>query len=391
MQSTGIVAEFNPFHLGHKFLIDTAKANGDAVVCVMSGNFVQRGDTAIFDKFTRAKMAVKCGADLVVELPTPWSMSTAQNFAFGAVGILSSLGITDKILFGSECADISLLQKTADILCSDWFNQKIKERIAFSSKTFASVRSEIINQFYGDISGVLNNPNDTLGVEYIMAAKRLGFDCEFQCVKRIGASHDSNLTDTTASASLIREHLKNGDFAFVDAFMPKMAADLAKVAPISDIKRIENAILSKLRLDVLSSNVNLPDVSEGLENRLKNAVLKATDYQELLDLIKTKRYTLSRIRRLVLSAFLGIDDTFFGKTPPYIRVLALGENGESLLKEAAKKSTVPIITKVKQLDISDEFTNKVWQLENKASDVFSLSLNPPQECGSEYYNKIFKI
>ena len=392
MQSIGIIAEFNPFHSGHKHLIDAAKAQGNAVICVMSGNFVQRGDTAITDKFTRAEMAINCGADLVVELPTPWAMSTAQNFAFGAVSILKALGITQKIFFGSECADTQLLNKTADILSSSEFNEKIKERINSSGSTFAKVRSEIIKKFYPEIQCVLDNPNDTLAVEYILSAKRLGFETEFDCIQRIGAAHDALVADTTASASLIRKHIKNGDFSYIEKFMPPQATELLKKAPTSDIKRIEAAILGKLRMDFSKDGVpSLPDLSEGIENRLSDAISNAVSYEELLSLIKTKRYPLARVRRLVLSAFLNIDDTFFGKEPPYIRVLALGEKGEELLKEASKKATLPIITRVSHLNLSDEFTSKVWSLENLASDVFCLSLNPPQKCGSEYYKKIIKL
>ena len=135
----------------------------------------------------------------------------------------------------------------------------------------------------------------------------------------------------------------------------------------------------------------LPDISEGIENRLKNAVMRATTLDELYSLVKTKRYTLARIRRLVLSAFLDIDDSFFAKTPPYIRVLAFNKTGENLLREASKKATIPIITKVSQIDLEDEFTKKVWETENRATDLYSLSLTPPQKCGNEYYKKIIKI
>lgn len=391
MQNAGIVAEFNPFHSGHKYLIDTVKKNGNAVICVMSGNYVQRGDTAITDKFTRAKMAVMNGADLVLELPTPWAMSTAQNFALGAVGILSSLGITDKIVFGSECGDIAALKQTANILKSDDFNNKVNKKISSVPATFAAARNEVFESEYPSLAHIISAPNDTLGTEYILSGERVGFKGEFECVRRIGAAHDSVDTDITVSASLIREKIKNGKFESVAKFMPDSAAEILKKAPISDICRIENAILCKLRMDFGGDMLPaLPDISEGIENRLKNAVLNATNLEELFELTKTKRYTLSRIRRLCLSAFLGIDNSFFGRIPPYIRVLAMGDGGEALLKQASKKSTLPIITKTSGLNLNDEFTRKVWLLETAASDVYALSLNPPQKCGKEYYQKIIK-
>ncbi len=391
MQNVGIVAEFNPFHSGHKYLIDTAKQSGNAVICVMSGNYVQRGDTAITDKFTRAKMAVMNGADLVVELPTPWAMSTAQNFATGAVGLLCALGITEKIVFGSESGNIAALKQTADVLKSEDFNNKVNQKISSVSSTFAATRNEIFESEYPSLSHIINSPNDTLGTEYILAGERVGFTGEFECVKRIGAAHDSTDTCVTASASLIREKVRNGEFESIAKFIPDSAAEILKNAPVSDIKILENAILCKLRVDFGGDKLpTLPDVSEGIENRLKNAVLNATSLEEFFVLAKTKRYTLARIRRLCLSAFLGIDDSFFGKIPPYIRVLAIGENGEELLKQASKKSTLPIITKTNGLNLDDEFTRKVWLLETAASDIYALSLNPPQKCGNEYYQKLLK-
>lgn len=391
MQNVGIIAEFNPFHNGHKYLIDAVKQNGNAVICVMSGNYVQRGDTAITDKFTRAKMAVLNGADLVVELPTPWAMSTAQNFATGAVGILGALGITDKIVFGSESGDIYALKQTAAVLKSDDFNEKINKKIGSVSTTFAAARNEIFKKEYPYLSHIIDSPNDTLGTEYILAAERVGFTGEFECIKRIGAAHDSADTDITVSASLIRKIIKDGKFEDIAKFMPHSVAEILKKTPIADIKRIESAVLCKLRMDFGDDKIpTLPDISEGIENRLKNAVLNATSFEELLALTKTKRYTLARIRRLCLSAFLGINDSFFGKMPPYIRVLAMGYRGEELLKQANKNSSLPIITKTKQLNLDDEFTKKVWSLECVASDIYGLSLNPPRKCGDEYYQKIIK-
>ncbi len=391
MQNIGIIAEFNPFHNGHKHLIDTVKKSGNAVICVMSGNYVQRGDTAITDKFTRAKMAVMNGADLVVELPTPWAMSTAQNFATGAVGILNALGITDKIVFGSESGDIDALKQTASVLKSADFNNKVNKKINTVSSTFAAARSKIFESDYPTLSHIINSPNDTLGAEYILASERVGFKGEFGCIKRIGAAHDSLDTDVTVSASLIREKIKSDEFENISVFLPDSTADILKNSPISDIRKIENAILCKLRMDFSGDKFPaLPDISEGIENRLKNAVLIATSFEELLALTKTKRYTLARIRRLCLSAFLGIDNSFFGKLPPYIRVLAMGKNGEELLKQANKNSSLPIITKTKQLNLDDGFTKKVWSLESVASDIYALSLNPPRKCGDEYYQKIIK-
>ena len=391
MQNVGIVAEFNPFHNGHKYLIDSVKQNGSRIVCVMSGNYVQRGDTAVTDKFSRAEMAVKCGADLVVELPTPWAMSTAQNFAFGAVGILNSLGIIDTIAFGSECGDISLLKQTADILKSTDFNDKINNEISSSSKTFAAARSDIFDRDYPEFSHILKGANDTLATEYILAAKRVGFGGDILPIKRIGAAHDSHIDDATVSASFIREKIKSGQASVLEKYMPKQAVDVLNNAPISDISRLETAILCKLREVFANDTVpNLPDLSEGLENRIKSAVKNATTLEGLYAEIKTKRYTLARIRRICLSAFLNIDNSYFGILPPYIRVLAMGKHGEEVIKAASKNAVLPIITKLNGLNLDDAFTRRCWQCETLATDLYTLSLNKPLGCGEEYYQKIIK-
>ena len=391
MQNVGIVAEFNPFHNGHKYLIDSVKRNGGRIICVMSGNYVQRGDTAITDKFSRAEMAVKCGADLVVELPTPWAMSTAQNFAFGAVGLLNSLGIIDTIAFGSECGNFSLLKQTADILKSTDFNDKINKEISSSSKTFAAARSEIFDRDYSELSPILKGANDTLATEYILAAERVGFCGDFLPIKRIGAAHDSRIDDTTVSASFIREKIKNGQAFNLEKYMPSIAADVLKNAPISDISRIETAILCKLR-EIFAKDTlpSLPDLSEGIENRIKSAVKAATTLEQLYSNIKTKRYTLARIRRICLSAFLNIDNSYFGSPVPYIRVLAMGEHGEEIIRKASKSSALPIVTKLNGLNLDDAFTRKCWECETLATDLYALSLNKPLGCGEEYYKKIIK-
>ena len=391
MQNVGIVAEFNPFHLGHQFLINSVKANGNRVICVMSGNYVQRGDTAITDKFTRAKMAVECGADLVIELPTPWAMSTAQNFAFGAVSILNSLGVIDTIAFGSECGDIATLKQTANVLKNAEFNEKIHNKINEQPLTFAAARSAVLDTDFPQLSSVLKNANDTLATEYILAGESVGFKGDFYAVKRIGAAHDSTETDVTVSASFIRDKIKGGNEVNLCEFMPDTAAKILNDAPISNIKNIETAILCKLRETFANNRYpSLPDLSEGLENRIKTAVKKATTLEELYAEIKTKRYTLARIRRICLSAFLNIDNSFFGQTPPYIRVLAIGKHGAEILKEASKTAVKPIITKTSQLDLTDNFTRKCWEAETLATDIYALSLNSPLGCGEEYYQKIIK-
>ncbi len=390
MQNIGIIAEFNPFHSGHKYLLDCIKGDDTTVTVVMSGNFVQRGDTALMPKAARAAAALKNGADLVIDLPTPWAMSTAQNFAFGGVSLLKNLGNIDGICFGSECGDIDLLRQTADILKSEEFSRKISDKLG-SGETFAKIRSDVIKLWGERFEKVLTSPNDTLATEYIFAAFRLNFDTEFACVKRVGASHDSSCSDITASASLIRKSLLEGDTSLAMQYIPESAHTLIKTDEFSSIKNIEKAILADLRVKAATDGLkNIADASEGIENRIKTAIMKAGSLDELYALIKSKRYTLARVRRLVLSAYLGIDASFYFREPPYIRVLGFTKKGEQILKDAKKKVKCPIITTAADIDTLTDFGKKVWLKECIATDIFSLSLTIPQGCGNEYYHKIIK-
>ena len=266
MALVGIIAEFNPLHSGHKLLIDTAKKGGNTVAVVISGNFVQRGDTAIIPKIKRAEAALICGADIVVELPVLWSMSTAQNFALGGVAQLHALGC-DQIIFGSECGDIERLKKTADILLSDEFSSIVKEEIK-NGVTFASARQKAAIALGADES-ILNSPNDNLGLEYIMAAKTLNLDIDFNCIKRKGAMHDSEqISDNLVSSSFIRGKLKDNDLGYAERFMPIALRGFIGPDSVSDINRIETAILAILRQKTIEDFKNLPDISEGIENKL---------------------------------------------------------------------------------------------------------------------------
>ncbi len=390
MKKIGVITELNPLHLGHKHIFNNIKQNNNAVICILSSNFVQRGDTAIISKFDRAKMALLNGADLVIELPTPWAMSTAQNFAFGAVSILNSLKVVDGICFGSECGKIDLLRKTAEILNSDEFNSAIKKEID-SNESFAAIRTRVLKNFNPQCAAVLENPNDTLGIEYISASDKLNTDFDIECIKRIGASHNGNDTSITASASNIREHIMENDLDFARQYMPQTAFEIFKNANISSIYNIEKAILATLRVKVLNNTLNdIADTSEGIENRLAEAVLNSATLDELFENIKTKRYPLARIRRLVLSAFLGIDRSFFGKEVPYIRVLAFNKTGEKILSDAVKRTDKPIIINGADAKKLDGFAENVWKTENICTDIYSLAQNLPQRCGNEYYYKIFK-
>lgn len=385
MSVCGIIAEFNPLHTGHKYLIDKAKEYGP-VVCAISSNFVQRGDCAIFEKRIRAKSALVCGADIVVEMPVLWSMSTAQNFALCGVAQLMQMGC-DKIIFGSESGDIDALRNCAEILLSKEYEQTIKEKLK-SGKTFASIRQETAESL-GAPKGILATANNNLAIEYIIAGKKLGFSGEFLTVKRQGAMHDTKDIGEFVSASLIREKLQFGEYVFAKEFVPKELHCFIEKDNISDIKNIEKAVLAVLRTKQKDDFKSLPDISEGIENKLFSAVNLAESLDVLYNEIKVKRYTLSRIRRLVLSAFLGIDNEFFLKKPPYVRVLGFSKTGEKHLKNVAKDSK-RIVLCVSEIEKLGSDAQKVFEYECKATDLYALSLPKALPCGLEYTSKIIK-
>ena len=385
MALTGIIAEFNPLHNGHRKLIDEAKKGGNTVAAVISGNFVQRGECAVLEKSLRTKCAMLCGIDIVAELPVLWSMSTASNFALGGVWQLYALGCSE-IIFGSECGDISRLLSTADILCSDKYFSVLSKKVN-GALTFASAREEAAKELGAD-TGVLKNPNDNLGVEYIIAAKKLNLPISFRCIKREGAAHDSKyVSGNFVSSSYIREELARGNIAFAERFMPNVLHGIINEKDVGNTQKLETAILSVLRTKTAKDFTTLPDISEGIENRLEFGTRVATNLLELQEQIKSKRYTLARVRRLILSAFLGLDNKFFMKTPPYVRLLGTSSNGISAL---SKGTLFNIVTKPAQIKELGSDAQKVFAAECRATDMFTLSLKSPIEAGLEYKRKFLK-
>lgn len=386
MSAVGIIAEFNPLHTGHKHIIDYAHTLGDTVACVVSGNFVQRGDVSVLSKQQRAKFALLCGVDIVAELPVLWSMSTAQNFALGSVWQLYNLGC-EKIVFGSESGDINSLTNAAEVLNSDGFFVKVAEK-AKSGITFAVAR-ELTAEEMGVDPTLLRGANNNLGIEYILAAKKLNLPIEFYTIKRQGAAHDSKeIDDGFVSASYIREELYKGNIGYVERFMPHEIRGIINNEHIANIAKLENAILSVLRTKTADDFKNLPDISEGLENKIYFSVRVATSLEDLYNSIKTKRYTMARIRRLVLSAFLGFGNQFFMTTPPYVRVLGFSEAGVTHLKKP--QGIIPIITRAAQIKLLESDAQKVFETECRATDIYNLALGTPLECGTEQRMKLLK-
>ena len=384
MKICGIVAEYNPFHNGHKYHIDKTKELYGAthIVAVMSGNFTQRGDVAIFDKFRRAETALNNGVDLVIELPVPYALGSAEQFAWGAVSVLNSLGCVEMISFGSECGDVSLLEETAGAVM---FAQQSDDFFMYmrSGNSYPVALQKTIEKYYEeDIIDALTAPNNTLAVEYLKALGEYGSSIKPVTVKRVGTEHDSGKTSGYyASASHIRKSLLAGED--VSAFVPGL--------PVSDkneyasIREIETAILAKLRTMSPEELEKAPNVLMGLENRIYKAARVSVNLAELYMLIKTKRYTMARIRRIIMSEFIGIKKPDLKTPPPYIRILGMNSRGREVL--SAAKCELPLDTSLKTLASSGQKAARCAYLEATAGDLYALALAKKKVCGLDYTAK----
>lgn len=384
----GVVAEFNPFHNGHAALCDAARKNGAThIVAVMSGNFVQRGSPAITDKRVRARCALLAGANLVLELPVPYATATAQRFARGAMSILQASGVVDGIAFGSECGDAQALSQAAAAVDAP---EVIAAMRAFLREglTFARARELAVGCCYPkEIAALLSSPNNALAIEYLRQAAHIGWDAEVFTLARQGVDHDSpHASQEVASASYLRAHSRLEDVA---AFVPPRALETLAGAIADglypcDEAKLETALLSQLRRMSVEEFAALPDVSEGLENRLYAAVRQGRSLEELYALLKTKRYTLARIRRLVLSAYLGIRRADTEAPPPYIRVLGFDAHGSALVSAMKKRCKLPASTSLARLRAHGGSCERFAGLEELATDLYGLLLPVPPACGYEY-------
>lgn len=379
MKTAAVICEYNPFHYGHRYQLEQTRAAGAThVVAIMSGNFTQRGDAAIFDKFTRARTALENGADLVLELPTVYSLSAAEGFARGAIQIAEALGCVDMLSFGSECGDIAALKEAAGASEFALHTEEFKEAMR-KGASFPAALAEAVKTYYtADVYELLSSPNNTLAVEYIKALDDIGSSIQPFTVARYGADHDSDDEDKSfASASLIRKKIISGEDY----------STLAPVidSPIADIKRLENAILTNLRMMRLSDFECVYDCAQGLSERLYKAVRKACTLDELYFLTKTKRYTLARIRRAVLCSFLGIDKKQLKEPVAYIRILGMNTRGKEIL--SAAQCGLPIDTSLKNLMKQSRDAHRQGAFEERCGDIYSLAFERPRPCGYEFTAK----
>ena len=393
MRVLGLIVEYNPFHNGHLYHLEQAKSlcNADYVLCVMSGNYIQRGEPAIVNKWARAKMALQCGVDLVIELPVPYAMSSAEFFAYGAVKILNDIGVVDYLCFGSETADINTFDIIADILVSEPESYKnvLKQELG-KGKSFPSARETALKSFLSekgtdisDFEAVIGSSNNILGIEYIKALKRLKSRITPVTIKRINNSYNSEeITGSISSATSIRKLIQTQK-SQLDAVLPANCLNIleeefnAGRGPIFP-NNYELLILSNIRRMTKEEIRMLPYVSEGMENRIKVAAETSGTWDELIEKICTKRYTRTRVQRIltgIMTGLTSVDFDSFNKFggPQYARVLGLNNKGRQLLSYMNKVSRIPIITKTADFTNScNPLLRKMLKIEAFATDMYVL-------------------
>ena len=382
-----IIAEYDPFHKGHQALIKAVRdAGATHVAAVMSGSFMQRGTAACLSKWARTRLALAGGVDMVAELPVAWAVSGAETFARGGVALAAALG-ADTLAFGSECGDIKALQAVASVLLQPSMNKLLRQYMK-SGISFAGAREQAVQKLAGSAAArLLRGPNNILGIEYCKAIQKQHSAMDCFTVRRFGASHDSMEESLYPSASRIRAEICSGgnwETALPSSESVRIVRKEIEAgrAPAS-LKQVERAVLYRLRMMTDEEYRILPDLSEGLENRLSAAVHMAASLEELYNRLKTKRYSLARLRRLVLSAFLGLRAVDSIGLPPYLKILGFGPKGKDILVKASQKRMLPILTHTSDRGKLDSTARNVVELENRATDVWALCCPEPGPAGMD--------
>lgn len=390
---SGVICEFNPLHNGHAALLRRIRAEtGGSVVCVMSGNFVQRGEAAALDKWSRTRLALQSGADLVLELPLPWAMSGAERFAMGGVSLLNALGSVQQLWFGSECGDIAPLMEIARYLVSPRLIKDMQPHLA-SGLSFASARSKAVHTALGaDYAALCSQPNNILGIEYCKALLKIGSAMAPHTLPRIRVGHDAEQADGAfASASLVRRlSAAGGDIsAFVPAETETCIRTLREAGQYpAELRYLERAILGFLSTVPPERLRGVPDVSEGIENRICTAAKTASTLTELYDMVKTKRYSHARIRRIALGAFLGLTADLPEKLP-YIRVLGMTARGAELIRIASP--SLPYVMRPADLKPLSAEAHRIFGLEARADDLYALCTERRRPAGLDYTERLIRL
>ena len=399
-----IVAEYNPLHNGHLYHLQKSKKmlNPDYSICIMSGNFCGRGNVSIIDKWSKTEIALKCGFDLVIELPVLYSISSAENFAEGAVKILDAFGLNVTLSFGSECGNLDVLNNIADVLYNEPHEFKtILMHELSKGLSYPKARENALLIYLNDVrkyANVLSEPNNILAIEYLKAIKKLKSNVNAYTIKRIDAGYNSlKIKDRLASGTAIRNLIKNGKDIkklIPSASYKTITENLENGKLIYDLSMFEKEIIYTLRKMSVQEIANLQDVTEGLENSIKQAANNCNSLEDLINSVKSKRYTRSRIQRILLYAILNItkkdiQDSY--KVKPYIRVLGVSKHGKTLLSEISNYNTkYPIITSIKKFmdDNNNKILRNMMEKDILASNIYTLGYKYDSKSNLDYTKKI---
>lgn len=402
----GIIAEYNPFHNGHLYQIEEAKkqTGADYVVAVISGNFTQRGNTSLVNKWIKTDMALRSGVDIVIELPTVYSISSAENFAEGAIKILDSLKIVDTLCFGTETADFAALNNIANVLYSEpkeyvsLLNHELGKGVSYPK-----ARESALMMYLNDIkryANILSGSNNILAIEYLKALKKLKSSMRpFSVQRKKVYYNDERIVDEFASSTAIRKLVSRGQYDEIRKVIPTssymlLKEEIRKGSFVLDILKFEKEILYNLRKMTVSEIAELPDVTEGLENVIKNAANSCNSILDLMDMVKSKRYTQTRIQRILLYALLGItkkDMANARKVTPYVRVLGFNKNGREMLSEICKENRrINMITSVKKFEELNlnKTLKEMLDKDIFATNVYTLGYEYNSAANLDYTNKM---
>ena len=369
METIGVIAEYDPFHSGHAHHLAQVRAafGADcAIVCAMSGHFVQRGEAALVDKWRRAGLALRGGADLVLELPTLWAASSAERFARGGVSLMAATGVVDRLSFGSETGDLAPLAAVAD----GW--QEGLRRGLDAGLSFPAARQQAVAEQLGPAAAAcLRAPNDTLGIEYLRAIHTCGGGMAAHTVPRRGAGHGTETVAEHVSASYLRARILSGDPAPLGPYLAP-ADEAALRADPASLRWAERAVLARLRTMDRADFAALPDSGEGLSDRLYAAAQRGRTLEEVYALAKTKRYAHARIRRMVLWAFLHLTEGDRPEYPPYLRVLGFTARGQQLLRRMKGTASLPVLVKPAHAARLPEEARRVFALEARCTALYDV-------------------
>ncbi|MBR5370822.1 MAG: nucleotidyltransferase family protein [Oscillospiraceae bacterium] len=388
MKISGIICEYNPFHNGHLYHIEQTRKHGAThIVAVMSGNFVQRGDVAVIDKIERAKIAVRCGADLVVELPVAYCLSAAEVYARGAMYILKGMGCVQELSFGSECGDLVKLTEAvkASYACA---RKPELEDLMRLGNSYPKALQILVRQNFGDeIGAIFSHPNNTLAVEYLKAMIAVKLKIQPFTVKRHEAHDSGEASGNVASASLIRQLLENQTDDF-DDYVPSDCANLlsscAAYGKTARFENLERILLYKLRTSTAEELTALPEVGHGLENKIL-AARNETSLESMLFAMKSKRYPMARLRRILLNLLIGIKPSDTENPPPYGRILALSERGRDILSAIKQAgNAIPYSTSLSKLAELNDACRACAQLEARATAIYGLAQRAIGSADADY-------